>query len=146
MNPYFEQTILNADSIDLVRIMYQRAISWVLEAREHLKRKRIAERSAAITKAYAVLAELQAALRPEKAPELSRRLRSLYLYMQQRLIDSNTQQAESPLAEVLELLITLESAWSGVAAALASKDLVAPATWPHTEQPNAFAVPRAVSA
>jgi flagellar protein FliS len=146
MNPYFEQTILNADSIDLVRIMYQRTISWVLEAREYLRQKRITERSTAIMRAYAVLAELEAALRPEKAPELSRRLRSLYFYMQQRLIDSNTQQAEPPLTEVLELLITLESAWSGAAAALASKDLVAPARWPHAEQPGSFAAHHAVSA
>jgi flagellar secretion chaperone FliS len=137
MNPYFEQTILNADSIELVRIMYQRAISWVLEAREHLKQRRIAERSAAITKAYAVLAELQAALRPEKAPELSGRLRSLYLYMQQRLIDANTQRIDQPLAEVVELLTTLESAWSGVAAELA-------APFAHLEQTSSFA--HAVSA
>jgi len=118
MNPYFEQTILNADSIDLVRMMYQRTISWVLEARGHLSNNRIAQRSTAIMRAYAVLAELLAALRPEMAPELARRLQSLYHYMQQRLLDANMQQADRPLAEVLELLITLESAWIGVAAEL----------------------------
>jgi flagellar protein FliS len=119
MNPYFEQTILNADPIDLVRMMYQRAISWVVDARGHLTHKRIAKRSAAIMRAYAVLAELLAALRPEMAPELSQRLQSLYLYMQQRLLDANMQQADHPLAEVLGLLITLEGAWTGVAAELA---------------------------
>ncbi len=114
MNPYFEHTILNADSLDLVRIMYQRSIAWVVDARDHLSHKRIAQRSEAITRAYAVLAELLAALRPEIAPELAGRLRSLYLYMQQRLLDANMQQADAPLAEVLKLLITLESAgWIG---------------------------------
>ena len=53
------------------------------------------------------------------APELSGRLRNLYLYMQQRLLDANMQQVDPPLAEVLGLLITLEEAWSGVAAQLA---------------------------
>jgi flagellar protein FliS len=124
MNPYFEQSILNADSIDLVRMMYQRTISWVLEARGHLANKRITERSAAIMRAYAVLAELLAALRPELAPELSRRLQSLYHYMQQRLLDANMRQADHPLAEVLDLLITLESAWTGVAAALTATNEV----------------------
>jgi hypothetical protein len=38
--------------------------------------------------------------------------------MQQRLLDSNMQQIDPPLAEVLELLITLDGAWSGVAAQL----------------------------
>ena len=121
MNQYFEQTILNADPVDLVKIMYQRAISWVGEARVHLKHGRIAKRSAAIMRAYAVLAELLTALRPEVAPELSQRLKSLYLYMQQRLLDANMQQADPPLAEVLELLITLDGAWSGVVAEVAPK-------------------------
>jgi flagellar protein FliS len=119
MNPYFEPTILNADPVDLIRMLYQRAISCTRDAREHLREKRIAERSAAIARAYSAVAELLAALRPEVAPELAVRLRSLYFYMQQRLLDANMQQADPPLAEVLGLLITLEDAWSGVAAQLA---------------------------
>ena len=124
MNPYFEQTILNADPIDLIGMLYQRAISCARDAREHLRNKRIAERSAAILRAYSAVAELLAALRPEVAPELSGRLRSLYCYIQQRLLDANMQQADHPLAEALGLLITLEEGWSGVAAQLAcNKDV-----------------------
>jgi flagellar protein FliS len=119
MNPYFEQTILNADPIDLIRMLYQTATSCVRDAREHLRNKRIAGRSRAILRAYSAIAELLAALRPEVAPELSGRLRNLYFYMQQRLLDANMQQADPPLAEVLGLLSTLEEAWSGVAAQLA---------------------------
>lgn len=120
MNPYFEQKIRNADPIDLIGIVYQHAVSCVRGAREHLRLKRIAERSAAIMRAYSAVAELIAALRPEEAPELSGRLQSLYFHVQQRLLDANTQQTDQPLAEVLGVLITLEEAWSGVAAQLAS--------------------------
>lgn len=125
MNPYFEQTILNADPIELIRMVYQRAISCVRDAREHLRHKRIAERSAAIMRAYAALTELLAALRPEMALELSGRLQSLYFFMQQRLLDANMQQADQPLAEVLELLTTLAEAWSGAAGELAPTEEVA---------------------
>jgi flagellar protein FliS len=118
MNPYLEQTILNADPIELIAMVYQRAISCVRDAREHLRHKRIAQRSAAIVGAYSALAELLAALRPEMAPELAERFRSLYFYMQQRLLDANAQQIDQPLAEVLSLLSTLAEAWSGVAAEL----------------------------
>jgi len=147
MNPYFEQTILNADPIDLIRMLYQRAISCVRDAREHLRHKMIARRSAAILRAYSAIAELLAALRPEVAPELAGRLKSLYLYMQQRLLDANMQQADKPLAEVLGLLITLDDAWSGVAAQLAcNKDVPSGTeavrseaengTWRHAGQRN----------
>ena len=118
MNPYFEQTIWNADPVELVRMLYQRAISSVRDAREQLRHKRIAQRSAAIMRAYAAIAELLGALRPEVAPELSRRLQDLYFHMQQRLLEANMQQADEPLAEVLALLTTLDEGWSGVAAKL----------------------------
>ncbi len=134
MNPYFEQTIINADPIDLIRMLYQRAIFSVREAREHLQHKRIAERSAAIMRAYLVIAELHAALRPETAPDLSRRLQSLYFYIQQRLLDANAQQADQPLAEVLGLLLTLEEGWSGVAAKLAP--MPTPKLLPHNAAPD----------
>jgi flagellar protein FliS len=119
MNPYLEQAILNADPVELIRVIYKQAIVWVREARQHLRNKRIAERSAAIMRAYANLAELIASLRPEKAPELARLLRRLYVYMQQRLLQANQQQADGPLEEVLGLLVELEDAWAGVAAQLA---------------------------
>jgi flagellar protein FliS len=122
MNPYFEQTILNADPIDLIRMVYQRAIFCVRDAREHLREARIAERSAAIMRAYSALSELLAALRPEVAPELSGRLQNLYFYMQRKLLEANTEQADQPLDEVLGLLTTLADAWSGVAAKLEGKE------------------------
>jgi flagellar protein FliS len=138
MNPYFEQTILNADPIELIRMLYQRAISSVREAREHLQHKRIARRSAAVMQAYSVIAELLGALRPEVAAEISQRLQNLYFYMQQRLLDANMQQADQPLAEVLGLLMTLDEGWSGVAAQLVrDKDVAAGAGELHAVQADA---------
>ena len=101
MNPYYEQMILNAEPGELIRLLYQRAISSVREAREHLAHKRIAERSKAVSRAYAAIEQLIVALRPENAPELCSRLQGLYVYVQQRLLDANMQQADGPMAEVL---------------------------------------------
>ena len=114
MNPYFEQMILGASPIELIRLLYQRANSAVRDAREHLANGRIAERSASITIAYMVLAELMSSLRPEEAPEFANRLKGLYCYMQQRLLDANLKQIDLPLAEVLGLLSTLAEAWAAV--------------------------------
>jgi flagellar secretion chaperone FliS len=127
MNPYFEQTILNADPTELTRMVYQRAIFCVRDAREHLRNKRIAGRSAAIMRAYCAIEELVAALRPELAPELAARLQSLYLYMQQRLLDANIQQSDPLLEEVLGLLVTMAEAWAGVVAKLAPPEAVSDA-------------------
>ena len=118
MSPYFEQKILSVDPIELIRLVYQRARSSVADAREHLRGKRILERSAAINRAYMAIHELMSALQPDVAPELCGRLQNLYLYMQRRLLEANSRQIDQPLAEVLRLLNTLVEAWSGVAAEL----------------------------
>jgi flagellar protein FliS len=116
MNPYFEQTILSADPVELTAMIYQRAISCVRDAREHLAHRRIAERSGSIVRAWAAVAELLSSLQPEMAPEFAVRLQSLYLYIQQRLLDANIQQSDPPLEEVLGLLSTLGEGWSAVVA------------------------------
>jgi flagellar protein FliS len=112
MNTYFEQMILSASPVELIRILYQRAVSSVRDAREHLRGGRIRERSGSINNAYEVLAELMAALRPTEAPELAGKLRALYCYIQERLLEANFRQTDAPLAEALELLTTLADAWA----------------------------------
>lgn len=114
MNPYFEQTVMNADPVELVQLLHQKAIVYVKDAREHLRHGRIAERARVIGDAYAVIAELQNSLRPEVAPDLTTRLQGLYLYMQRLLLDANFAQADAPLAEVVSLLSTLLDGWTGV--------------------------------
>jgi flagellar protein FliS len=114
MNPYFEQMILSASPVELIRLLYQRAIASVRDAREHLKHGRIAERCASINVAYAVLLELTGSLRDSDAPELTANLKALYVYTQGRLIDANLKQQDEPLAEALGLLTTLAEAWNAV--------------------------------
>jgi flagellar secretion chaperone FliS len=114
MNPYFEQVILSASPIELVRLMYQKAIASVTDARDHLKAGRIRERGQAINKAYAILAELLISLDAEKAPELVANLKRLYCYMQERLIEANLRQKDGPLEETARLLSTLADAWREV--------------------------------
>jgi flagellar protein FliS len=122
MNPYFEQQILNAEPLELVRLVYKRAMASVREAREQLRAGRIAERSLAISNAYDALTELVSSLVAEPAPELASRLRDIYCYMQQRLIDANFEQADVPLAEVLGLLSTLAEAWDQIGSGAHSGD------------------------
>ena len=145
MNPYFEQAILHAEPVKLIGMIYQQAISSVREAREHLREKRIQERSDAIMRAYRALTELNAALRPESSPEIASRLMGLYSYMMQRLLDANAQQADAPLEEVLGLLSTLAEGWASVAENLAPvEDTGGKSRWngeiSTAESPSGYAI------
>jgi flagellar protein FliS len=104
--------ILSASPVELTRLLHQKAISSVRDAREHLANGRIRERSSCINKAYDILVELLTSLRPEEAPDLAARLSGLYCYMQTKLLEANFAQADAPLAEVVGLLTTLAEAWT----------------------------------
>ena len=114
MNSYFEQMILSASPMELVRLTYEQAILCVRDAREHLRQKKVGERSKAIMKAYALVTELLTSLDEEKAPAMSAKLRNLYLYVQGLLLRANCEQIEEPLAEAQLLLGTLAEAWKQV--------------------------------
>lgn len=111
MNPYFEQMILSASPIELVRLMYQQAIASVADAREHLREGRIRERVLAIRKAYVLITELLVSLDASQAPEIAGNLRRLYSYMLSRLNEANFSKSDVPLEEVGRLLSTLADAW-----------------------------------
>ena len=73
-NPYAAQldvSILTAEPIELVRILYRTALGSVSAARAHLAAGEIKERSQAINKALSVLHELALSLNPEVEPTLA---------------------------------------------------------------------------
>ncbi len=111
---YLENRILSADPIELVRLLYQAAMSTVREARQHLANGAIMDRSRSITKAGGILRELATSLDYDRGGEISVRLARLYDYMQHKLLEANLRQSDPPLAEVLGLLSTLAEAWDGL--------------------------------
>lgn len=113
---YLETEILSSDPIKLVGILYRAATESVSAARRHLRAGGIRERSRSITKASEILNQLMLSLDHTAGAELSRNLVELYAYMQTRLIDANTNQADPPLAEVERLLTTLSDAWRAATA------------------------------
>lgn len=111
---YLEAEVMGADPVKLVNMLYRGASEAVAAARRHLAARDIAQRSRQIQKAWEILVELLQSLDQERGGELGSRLAGLYVYMQQRLIEANIQQADPPLAEVEMLLGTLGEAWRSI--------------------------------
>jgi flagellar secretion chaperone FliS len=111
---YLDATILSADPIELVRILYRTAIDSVHEARGHLAASDIAARVRAVNKAWGALRELSFCLNHEAEPALARKLAELYDFMQRQLLAANFEQTDAPLAEVARLLENLSEAWEKV--------------------------------
>lgn len=113
-------------------MLYLKAITEVREARRYLADGQIAQRSKAISKACAVITELDASLNME-AGDLSKRLRALYGYFLVRLMDANRYQTDEPLAEVLGLLSTLSEGWQAIAQNAKADNTPQPAPVAHWE-------------
>ncbi len=131
---YLENRVLSASPLDLVRILYQAALSAVRDARRSVSTGDIASRARSISKACAILMELTNSLDAKRGGEIARRLTALYEYMHSRLLDANMRQDEEPLAEVLGLMATLAEAWDGIGQQ-AQPSTPAATPWSHAPTP-----------
>ena len=111
-NNYLEEEVLSANPLKLVELLYRGALDAVGSARRYLALRDIRARSRAINSAMKILSELARTLNHEAGGDVSRNLADLYAYIQTRLIEANTQQADPPLAEIERLLTTLLEGWS----------------------------------
>jgi flagellar protein FliS len=118
LDTYLEERILSADPVELIHLLYQAAITAVGDARRHLAEGQILARARCVTKACAILVELNTSLDFDRGGELSVRLSQLYDYMHRRLLEANFRQSDALLAEVAGLLATLMEGWDGVRAGI----------------------------
>jgi flagellar secretion chaperone FliS len=111
---YLETRVLSADPVDLIAMSYEFATLRVHEARGALAKSDIAERWRAISKAIAILGELESSLDYKQGGEIAYNLARLYRYMTERLTQANVRQEDGPLAEVESLLKILGEAWQSI--------------------------------
>jgi flagellar protein FliS len=112
---YLETKILSADPVELVSILYEHAAISVQDARQSLAMCDVAGRARAVTKAIAIMGELEGSLNREQGGDIAVNLGRLYPYMRERLTHANITQTDEPLAEVEALLRTLGDGWKEIA-------------------------------
>ena len=105
-----------AGRVAIVVELYAGAIRFLRSAIEHDSAKQLAERGKCLSKAHAIISELQVTLDPEKAPELSDQLNQLYDFILDRITQANLQKDMKLLEPAINVLETLKSAWSELAA------------------------------
>jgi flagellar protein FliS len=112
---YLETRILSADPVELVSILYEHATISVQDARQSLATGDVPGRARAVTRAIAIVGELEGSLDREQGGEIAANLGRLYPYMRERLTHGNITQTDAPLAEVEALLRTLGDGWKAIA-------------------------------
>ena len=101
--------------LELVVMLYDGAVRFVGEAVDADAKREIARRGQAISKAIAIVGELQSTLNVDSGGQLAVDLDQLYSYIQRRLLDVTMKKDTAALPEVQKLLTTLREGWSQIA-------------------------------
>jgi len=112
---YRRTEVESSSPLELVVRLYDGAIKYVLEAREGIADNDVRKRTNGVSRALAIIAELQNTLNVKDGGEVARELDKLYPYMSTRLLDVTARADDAAADEVLRLLRTLREAWSQIA-------------------------------
>ncbi|MCE5314864.1 MAG: flagellar export chaperone FliS [Armatimonadota bacterium] len=110
---YQRNQLLTASPAKLLLAAYDGAIRFARIGQERMKEGNLEEQCKYINKTVAIVAELLNTLRDDLDPVLSGRLKSLYLYVINKLASANLQGDQAALAEAIKILSELREAWAG---------------------------------
>ena len=110
----------SASPMELVIMLYDGAIRFLGESREASGKGDRRGRAKGISKALAIIAELQSTLNMDEGAEVARELDRLYTYASERLLDASVKRDDSAIDEVRKLLGTVRAGWADVGLARAA--------------------------
>jgi flagellar protein FliS len=115
-NQYLQTQVQSRTPLELIVMLYDGAIRFIGEARDGIVQRDIARRGRAISRAMAIISELQSSLDMEKGGDIAVSLDSLYVYVRDRLVDASIKQDVKPLDDATRVLKNLREGWVAIAA------------------------------
>ena len=101
--------------IELVVLLYDGALRFLLAARDGFERGDIPARRQATSRLLAIVSELQSTLDVERGGHVAVTLDDLYTYMTRRIVEATVSNSAAPLEDVRRVLETLREGWQGIA-------------------------------
>ena len=115
--------VADASPTRLVQIMFETVLSHLATARGCMERIRdnrpvheVLSKGTAISKAIALVGQLNGTLDMERGGEVAENLRALYVYMMNRLTLANLNNDGAMVAEISGLVAQIKSSWDKIVA------------------------------
>ena len=112
---YYQTHVQSRSPLELVVMLYDGALRFCDQAATAMDAGDMTTKAVAMSRAFAILAELQNTLNVKDGGDVAHQLDALYAHMHDRLIDANIQRSSAPIRDVMRLLTPLRDAWSQVA-------------------------------
>lgn len=111
---YRQTEVQSRTPLELVVMLYDGALRFIAQAREAIGRRDIASRHQAVSRALAIISELQSTLDLTAGGEIAVELDRLYTYVAERLTRASIDQDSGPLDEAARILTTLRDGWATI--------------------------------
>jgi flagellar protein FliS len=98
----------------LIVVLYEGAVKFLRQAIRELEAGNLAEKGTFISKAQAIITELNSVLDLERGGEVAQNLRKLYHFMGRQLNDANMERDPQKIRDVIEMLEELNEAWKAI--------------------------------
>ena len=101
---YKNVQVKTASPGEVLLMLYDGLFRFLREAREAMAAKKIARAGDRLDRAFAIVSELAATLRPEVAPDLCNQLGGIYNFCMDHIVAANLAQDPAKLDEIIEVL------------------------------------------
>jgi len=106
--------LASADPHQIILMLMEGAIESMKIAIITMEQRDFENKAKAISKAGSIIDSLRLSLDMDIGGELSENLASLYFYMSRRLVEANVENDPQIVAEVIDLITTIKSAWEQI--------------------------------
>jgi len=119
LNNYMENQVKNADPLDLVIMLYNKAISCLRLSKQAIDSglkdsEQVKKKVENLTRATEIIAYLQGCLNFEKGQEVAKNLNEIYDVLINELIRANLENNTEVILKSIEILEDLKKAWQDV--------------------------------
>ena len=115
IDTYRRTNVHTRSPLELVVMLYDGALQSLGDARDALARKDVIARTRAVSRALAILTELQGTLNIKDGGAIAEELDRLYAFAINRLVDITTKRDASAIDEIVRVLTPLRDGWSQIA-------------------------------
>ncbi len=108
-NQYKENSIKTASPQELTMMLYNGALKFMNQGKLHIQQHNVEGANEALKRAQDIIQELNITL--DMKYEISHNLRSIYLYILEKLVDANISKNCIPIDEAIEMVTELRDTW-----------------------------------
>ena len=111
-NSYLRNAVMTATPEQLHLMLYDGAIRFSLQARDAIEAKDYEASYNKLSRAQAIILEMQSGLRPEVNKELCDRMSAIYSYLYRKLVDASVNRSIADLDDALKILRYQRETWT----------------------------------